>query len=274
MNSQFKHFLITRFNLPNKGWQQDKNNNPVQNEEWLDYRIQLFETYCLPSIKHQTCKDFVWVVYFDANSPDFLLHKIREWQYECENFVPQYSDDYDTCLGYEMSEHISNMLPADTGFIITTRIDNDDAFHKEAIQCIQEHFTPQDNIIIDIEDGYCFNMANGVLTKHTFKSNQFVSFIEQKKQVYGTVYREGHPAWIEKAKFVSIKNKRLWLQVVHEKNIVNAMKGKICLNAQVIKNFNVKNPRSLSFTQAAKKRIVQEYYLIKHKIKIIIFKIS
>jgi len=66
----------------------------------------------------------------------------------------------------------------------------------------------------------------------------------------------------------------LWLQVVHEKNIVNAMKGKICLNAQVIKNFNVKNPRSLSFTQALQKRIVQEYYLMKHKFKTIIKKIN
>lgn len=107
MNSQFKHFLITRFNLPNKGWQQDKNNNPVQNEEWLDYRIQLFETYCLPSIMHQTCKDFVWFVYFDVNSPDFLLHKIAKWQHECENFIPQYSNDYDACLGREMFESYS-----------------------------------------------------------------------------------------------------------------------------------------------------------------------
>ena len=169
-----------------------------------------------------------------------------------------------------MSEHISHMLPQTCDFVITTRIDNDDAFHKEAIQCIQEHFTPQDNIIIDIEDGYCFNTANGVLTKHTFKSNQFVSFIEQKKQVYGTVYREGHPAWIEKAKFISIKNKRLWLQVVHEKNIVNAMKGKICLDTSVISSFNTHSAHKLSFMQAVQKRIVQEYYLMKHKVKMIL----
>jgi len=270
MNSQFKHFLITRFNLPNKGWQQDKNNNPVQNEEWLDYRIQLFETYCLPSIKHQTCKDFVWFVYFDANSPSMLKNKIIEWQATCENLIPQYSNDYDACLGREMSEHITNMLPADTGFIITTRIDNDDAFHSDAIKTIQEHFKPQDNTIIDIEDGYCYNTGNGVITKHRFISNQFISYIEHRKNLYGTVYKEGHPAWIEKAKFVSIKNKRLWLQVVHEKNIVNAMKGKICLNAQVIKNFNVKNPYILSFSKAMQKRIVQEYYLMKHKIKMIL----
>lgn len=241
-NELFKHFLITRFNIPNKAWQQDKNNNPVQNEEWLKYRIQLFETYCLPSIIHQTCKNFAWFVYFDANSPDYLLHKIKEWQSVCKNFVPQYSDDYNACLGHEMSDHITNMLPTDTNFIITTRIDNDDAFHKDAIKTIQEHFTPRDNTIIDIEQGYCFNIGNGVITKHRFTSNQFVSYIEQKKELFGTVYREGHPAWIEKAQFVSINNKRLWLQVVHEKNIVNTMKGKICVNNSVIKDFNLQNP--------------------------------
>lgn len=270
MNSQFKHILITRFNLPNKGWQQDKNNKPVQNQDWLEYRIQLFETYCLPSIIHQTCKDFVWHVYFDTNSPKLLLEKISHWQSICENFVPLYSEDYDACLGYEMSEHIMTKLPEECNFIITTRIDNDDAFHKDAIQSIQERFIPQDNTIIDIEQGYCYNAENGAITKHRFISNQFISYIEQRKKIFGTVYREGHPAWKEKAQFVSIKNKRLWLQVVHEKNIVNAMKGKICLDTNVISSFNTHSAHKLSFMQAVQKRIVQEYYLMKHKVKMIL----
>lgn len=35
MSSQFKHFLITRFNLAFEVWSQDKNHNLVRTDDWL-----------------------------------------------------------------------------------------------------------------------------------------------------------------------------------------------------------------------------------------------
>lgn len=268
----FQHFLITRFNLPNKGWQLDKNNNLVQNDEWLHQRIVLFETYCLPSIQNQSCKEFIWLVYFNSDSPEYLLKKISEWKAMCKNFIPQFSSDYDSCLNNEMSEHIHAYISKQSTFIITTRLDNDDALHRDAIQIIQNHFIAEDNVIIDIEEGYCYAPKQGIITKHKFISNQFVSYIEQHKKNYSTVYREGHPAWIGKATFISIKHKRLWLQIVHDTNVVNSLKGKICLQLHVLDNFNLSKAYTVSFYKALRKRFIQMYYNLKHFVKMLFCK--
>jgi hypothetical protein len=79
MSSQFKHFLITRFNLAFEVWSQDKNHNLVRTDDWLQKkRIQLFEEYCLPSISKQTNQDFDWIILFDVSSPDFLKSRIND----------------------------------------------------------------------------------------------------------------------------------------------------------------------------------------------------
>lgn len=47
------HYLLTRFNLAL--WQEDKNGQTIDREEWIRKRLKLFETYCLPSVAGQTC---------------------------------------------------------------------------------------------------------------------------------------------------------------------------------------------------------------------------
>lgn len=268
MNSQFKHFLITRFNLPNKGWQQDKNNNPVQNEEWLYHRIELFETYCLPSISNQTCRNFIWLVYFNSDSPQFLVSKIEEWKKQCKELHPCFSDDYDAFLSHEMSDKIQELIPNGIPYVITTRLDNDDALHANAISVIQQSFTPKHNTIIDIEKGYCIRTSDGLITKHRFISNAFISYIESTAEnFYNTVYKEGHPAWIGKANFISITNKRLWLQVIHEKNVANSMKGSVCLHQKILNNCSIVAKQKSYFTFASKQKIIVTIMLIKHFIK-------
>jgi hypothetical protein len=55
MDKTFKHFIITRFNIPAK-YAGRKNQNismvdPKTDEKYLDNRIRLFEKYTFPSIK-------------------------------------------------------------------------------------------------------------------------------------------------------------------------------------------------------------------------------
>ena len=64
-------------------------------------------------------------MYFDANSPDFLLHKIKNGNMNVK--ILFLNIQMIMMLSYVMSEHITNMLPADWLYN-TTRIDNDDAF--------------------------------------------------------------------------------------------------------------------------------------------------
>ncbi len=55
-----QHFLFTRFNLRNESWNSTKNANPVLTEEWLEKRFDLFERFCLPSVKAQINQNFRW----------------------------------------------------------------------------------------------------------------------------------------------------------------------------------------------------------------------
>lgn len=266
---QYVHYVITRFNIPSSGWQHDKNNKIVRDEAWYEKRIALFEQFTLPSMINQTCKNFVWLVYFDTNSPDMLKERIEQWKCECVNFKPCYSDNYDKWQFQELSDYIKLDNPQ-SDYIITTRIDNDDAFYNSAVEEIQLAFVPHDNVIIDLPNGYCYNTHSYLFSKYTFISSPFLSYIEDgSKSHIDTVYREGHPAWKGKAEFVSI-NKRMWIQVIHDSNIANSQHGIICYNPECELFIGQNNLKIRSILTIFKERYRQLYYLFKHKVKTII----
>ena len=266
----FVHYVITRFNIPASGWQHDKNNKVVRDDTYYAKRISLFEQFTLPSMINQTCKNYIWLVYFDPNSPNVIKEKIKQWQLACSNFKPCYSDDYDKWQFQEMSDYIKSEN-SQVDYYITTRIDNDDAFHCSAIEKIQRAFIPQDNVIIDLPNGYCYNTQTYLFSKHTFVSGPFVSYIESGiKSHIDTVYREGHPAWKGKAEFVPIKDDRLWIQVIHDSNISNSQHGYICFNPNC-HPYNVNDGiKRQSFRIILKEQFKQRYYLFKHKIKMLL----
>ena len=57
----FKHILITRFNLP-KRWNSDKQGNEILDTVWLEERFDLFEIFCIPSIEGQTSKTLKYLL--------------------------------------------------------------------------------------------------------------------------------------------------------------------------------------------------------------------
>ena len=75
MANEYKHFLITRFNLKKKGWETTKNNEKIQTEEWLRHRFELFEAYCLPSVINQSNQDFIWYVFLILVHRNFTERK-------------------------------------------------------------------------------------------------------------------------------------------------------------------------------------------------------
>lgn len=259
----FQHYLITRFNIPASNWKCDKNNKVVQDEVWLQKRISLFETFCLPSVIGQSQKNFQWLVWFDTNSPQLLKDKINEWQNKCTNFIPCYSVDYDEWQFSQMSIYIKENSKQE--YVITTRLDNDDALRYDAIEQIQEAFVQQDNTIIDMPNGFCYNQQNHLFSRNTITSSPFISYIECfSKEHIDTVYREGHPAWIGKACFVNLQD-FLWIQVIHDSNIANSQHGKICFWEQN-SLFNT-DIAVLSRVSVLHSRVKQEYYLLKHILK-------
>ena len=82
----FKHILITRFNL-NLGWR-DKSGNETLTDSWMSERFRLFEQFCVPSILNQSAKNFEWLVLFDLSAQLRYGKKIDEYSSGIPFFIP------------------------------------------------------------------------------------------------------------------------------------------------------------------------------------------
>jgi len=242
----FKHFLITHFNLLNFPLGIDGN------EEWLNWtrkRIQVFKTYCLPSLTNQTIKDFTWLIYFDINTPaefNYLIDELKEY-----NFIkPCFANGFDGFMENYMNE--IKVMAGDTKWIITSRIDNDDCFHKDAMRIIQEYFIPSDEHLISLASGYTFDVHHKTLSHYYYPMSPFISIIESmnKKNLKGIWYI-AHSRWEELnfsvRKEIFRKNKKstfvlhnpYWLQILHGENIANSVRGLPVLRQKDLTNFGV-----------------------------------
>lgn len=270
MNNLFQHFVLTRFNIKSKDWQTDKNHQPVNDAGWLHDRIALFETFCLPSMSIQSAKNVSWFVFFDVSPSESLTKKINEWRTVCSSFQPIYVNDYEEFITHDIEQTIRKYIQKDVQFIITTRIDNDDAFHKNALKIIQENFSPNHLQIIDLLNGYCLDINKQIMLKRSYESNPFISLIEEINNTskIHSVMREGHPAWIGMTNFTTVITEPLWIQVIHEKNVSNTLKGKTVFSLKPLAQFNVKNTfKSHYFIHSINYSFKHSYFAFKHTLK-------
>ena len=71
----FQHFVITRFNLRDPALEKANGNKPLLDDKWMEDRLELFENYCLSSIKSQSELNFTWLVFFDISTPEVFRKK-------------------------------------------------------------------------------------------------------------------------------------------------------------------------------------------------------
>lgn len=236
--SNFDHFIITRFNLKNKDWRVDKNNNVICDDDWLRFRFDIFENTCFNSIKNQSNLNFKWLVYFDVDTPNKYKKHIKNLNEEFPQFMPLYKESNQDFLN-DLSKDI--MCFTNKEFIITTRIDNDDAFHYKAIGKIQEQFKYQTATIINLPWIVCFDLFGKRMTKHFYVSNPFISLIERKsKDTFETIFSKQHNDWRKSHEIVNINaNKAYCFQLIHERNIYNEMVGELFYDKDIKKQFNL-----------------------------------
>ncbi len=250
MNPDFKHFLITQFNLRSFPKGVKGNENWIK---WTKKRIDIFKTYCLPSILNQSNKDFSWLIYFDKDTPiefSYIISELKRYSfiYPCftsgfEGFNLQYIND------------IKKIIAADTKWMITTRMDNDDCFEKDAINTIQKHFRKSDEFLISLSSGYTLNLQDNFLSHYYYPMSPFISLIElTEKPVIKGIFFNLHTEWDglrlvifkeilkRNNKSIFILDKPYWIQLVHGENVSNtAKRGFPVLYDKCLKNFGIPN---------------------------------
>lgn len=217
-----KHFLITRFNLKNPEWLDQNKEYYVLSDNWLKDRFDIFETYCLPSVKNQSNQNFIWLVFFDVDTPKHFLSKIHEIAENFENFKPIFIDGFKE-LGNELKLQIErNQLHTDDYFI-TTRLDNDDIIHKDFIKTIQDLYIPQSKSIIDLRLGYqVILLKNNTTEIRNFKVsyNPFLSVIT-KLSDFDNLMTQKHNYWKVIPHKIIHDTQHMWIQVIHQNNKLN-----------------------------------------------------
>lgn len=218
----FKHIIITRFNVPTEIWTKTRDGKKPLSDEWLEDRFRIFCNYCLPSFKNQNEKNFVWLVFFDRHTPTDYLNLIRKIQDDFKTFTPVFVNDFE-----EMSATLLKIIPQyfddKTEFLITTDIDNDDMIHRSFVEEVQKNFKPIHNLVIDLRLGLQLtktNHRNAVANYYYQVANPFVSLVE-KVSDFKTVTKENHLHYRNYPQIVKEDEKPLFIQFIHKNNLMN-----------------------------------------------------
>ncbi|MGC4021813.1 MAG: glycosyltransferase [Cyclobacteriaceae bacterium] len=231
----FYHVLITQFNLRNF----PKSSN-ASNEQWLNWtrnRIELFKKYCLPSVVNQTTRNFKWLIYFDtATPPEFspFIGELTKYDF----IEVCYCDGSERFFNNYFNEVIQR-IPNGCQWVLSSRLDNDDMLHKDAIKTIQENFVEKQNFIISLASGYVLDIDRNVLAHYFYSMSPFISLIESVNANPIGIFARPHTQWPtlklsvlkecylhffkpQKRLSIFILSRPLWIQVFHGGNVANS----------------------------------------------------
>jgi hypothetical protein len=210
------HLLVTRFNTA-----VDYAPSPRRLEsEWLLPRLALFERYCLPSVKAQRGAVFSWLVFCDASSPGWFKDIMAD-------YAPLVKPIY---IAGPANDKVIAQEVKSSGFVrstylITTRLDNDDAISEDHLSLIQKAFRYQHREFVMFPFG--LQLYRGALYHVYWRSNPFLSLIERvgEDSELTTVYCVRHDKVTQQEKVRYLSRSAQWLQVLHTSNLGNALRG-------------------------------------------------
>ena len=228
MNTLFKHFILTRFNLIDLA-NYHVSYDYVNSDEYLSKRFHLFDTYCFPSISNQTNKNFTWILLFNDKFPEKWKKKLEEYKQICPNmefcYMPIiHEGKWKESLTRVVKNEL-NALENNPQYLLTTRFDNDDALHFSFVDSIQKHFLEhQEEAIINYANGLQYIPKYNILKNFRVINGHFGTLIEKNDNKIRTVLSFSHnplPDDLPSVKSLRIK-KRMWLESIHSTNVFNA----------------------------------------------------
>jgi hypothetical protein len=228
VHMNYKHFIITRFNLRVNlpSMSKDKSGNEVLTAEWLEHRLRLFMNYCLPSVVNQSTYNFLWIIYFDENTPESIKAKNSSLENEYKNILKIiYADGYDDFLRH-YSTDILSLCPEGLSHVITTRLDNDDIVHTDFVKRIQDQFAGQDFSAVNFTKILMMSPDNkNKLYIDFIFSNHFISLIEKitPEGVKGCYCRNDRQ-WVS-VPSIQIADRPYCIELISEKNLLNDFRG-------------------------------------------------
>lgn len=209
------HVMLTRFNLPSKGYE-----SLIRSQEgWLHGRMGLFEKYCLPSIRNQSDKNFKWIIYFDPESPKWLMDRIREINPD-RVFSPVFRAEV---TGSELIEDIDRVVGRRNDYLLTTNLDNDDGLAADFVSRIRSVAPSVGSVAVYLTHGLIRSGTGTYL--HADPDNAFCSVLAPWSEPK-TCWADWHNLLGRSMPVVRLGGPPAWLQVVHGSNVSNRVHGR------------------------------------------------
>ncbi|MGD8200607.1 glycosyltransferase [Ornithinimicrobium sp. W1679] len=224
--SQFDHVLLTRFSAV-----LDPAGRPPD-EEWLHYRLGFFYDACLPSVASQEGADFTWLVMLDDRCPDDFRATVEELAEG--TFSPVWT--HGPFRRDSFARHVAGRT--DAPYLITTRLDSDDALAVDFMARVQAQFAEQDGLFVNFPRGIQIDRS-GAVYRSNIVSSPFLSFVERRREdrLPQTVYVAKHARARSHAPLLQVDAPVMWAQVVHDDNVSNIVNGRQVHSRVVVERF-------------------------------------
>lgn len=210
------HVLLTRFNLPSIGVEEVIR----AREGWLRQRVELFDRYCLPSVVNQQGERPQWLVYLDPQSPQWLLERVRAHQ-EAGILTPVLRESVPR---EALLADLRRVVPRPGDALVTTNLDNDDGLAPDFSQRLRAAGAEHTRCAVYLVNGL---IATGHdLYLRTDRDNAFCSVRESWDDPV-TAWSAYHNELGRSMPVVRIAGSPGWLQVVHERNVSNRVRGRL-----------------------------------------------
>lgn len=211
------HVLLTRFNLPSVG----PESLIRAKDGWLQDRVELFERFTVPSVDAQSAAGrFRWLVFFDRKSPRWLIDRLAP-HVERGIFAPIYGEQFSN---EEVVAYARSVTGGEGDILITTNLDNDDGLAVDFVERLQRLAQPGQQTALYLGNGII--LAGGRAFLRHDRYNAFVSVAEPWANAK-TVWRDWHNMLHKQMAVQTDGGQPAWLQVVHDRNVSNRVRGRL-----------------------------------------------
>ncbi len=159
------HIILTRFNsVLNKEF------TKALDPSWIYDRWALFTRYTVPSMMGQTRQQFYWLVEFHPESPAFLRALVQSAGWP-SHFIPSFGERERIAVTLNLSQY---------PVVLTTRIDSDDSYHRDAVYRIQN--AERKWQILNFEHGFQCDHVTGCVALIHRPSSPFSTKVNRRER--------------------------------------------------------------------------------------------
>lgn len=214
VGAPFDHFLLTRFSAV-----MAPDASPAT-QDWLYYRLGFFVDAALPSVLSQRRAHFTWMLLLDDRCPAGFREDIEELAQDA--FTPIWT--HEPFRRDSFAEHVAARSHAP--FVITTRMDSDDAIAVDFMARVQEQFDRQERLFVSFPRGIQIDRS-GAVHRSDVLSSPFLSLIEARRDAEppATVYAAKHARSRDRGPLREVSAPPMWAQVLHGSNVSNIVNG-------------------------------------------------